>query len=149
MNAPPRRFYLAHVRGPFYDKLRDLGFVVLYPALDDYVFLEDKPENEKLLRKQSELGIYFLRKRNKYQTVSEHEVARMLDTAVGPIEPETAITVVTGHCANLDGKVIEVDGQKVHCRLQGYNRTYDVWLDRLSVVNHKDAPEPVEEPADV
>lgn len=139
---PETRYYIAHVRGPFWERLRSLGFLVLYPALDDYVFLEAKQTNEHLLRKQTDLAISFLKKAGKYQTVSAREISNMMKTTVGDLEVGANIVVVTGHAANLTGTVSEVEELRVRCELKGFNRTYDLWLDRLSVTKVQGETQP-------
>lgn len=128
-----KRFFIAHVRTPDYEKLRKKGFLVLYPDVDDYVFLEDTPGNQKLLRKQTEIGVYFLRKGETYQTVSQAEIDRMKKTTADQLTVGSAITVVSGYCENLDGRVDQIEGDRVKVTLDGFNRKYEVELDRLEV----------------
>lgn len=125
---------IAHARGCDFGKLREKGFLTLYPMIDDYVFLEDKPENQKYLRKQSELGVFFLRKGGKYQTVSRKEIDQMCKQTTDRIVPKAEILVVSGFGANLEGKVIAVEGNQLHCELQGLKRVYNVVIDRQDVV---------------
>lgn len=128
------RFWVAHARGCDFGRLREKGFLILYPSIDDYVFLEAKDQNLKLLRKQTELGVYFLRRNNEFVTVSQKEIDGMRKETVDRIEPGVDILVVTGYGSGLEGKVTESQGNKLRCDLQGFNRTYDVWIDRMDVV---------------
>lgn len=137
-----KRFWIAHARGPNFTKLREKGFTTFYPSMDDYVFLEVKPENEKLLRKQTELGVAFLKEREQYVTIDNSQMLRMFVTTSAKIGKGAEILAVEGSGSNLEGIVLEVsdDGEQLKCSLRGYNRTYEVWLDRLEVVEKpKDA----------
>lgn len=135
-----KKFWIAHARGPNFPKLREKGFTTFYPTMDDYVFLEVKPENEKFLRKQTELGVAFLKEREQYVTVDNTQMLRMCSATIDQIKEGTEILVVVGYGANLEGRVEEIssDGQSLRCLLQGFSRTYDVWLDRLEVVEKLD-----------
>lgn len=130
-----KKYWVAHVRGPNYDQLRKKGFLVLYPDVDDYVFLEVTEANQKLLKKQLELAVAFLKTKGKFNTVTETEVKRMsLETSTERIAVGAEIEVINGYCDNMEGKVLEVDGDRIRASLRGYNRTYDVELDRLDVI---------------
>lgn len=129
-----KKYWIAHVRGPFYDKLRNLGFKVFYPYMDDYVFLEIKDKNKPLLKKQMELCIYFLKKKEKLLVVSEAEVERMTQGAKEKQEESEEVEVISGYCSGLMGKILEREEKHCRCLLQGFNRTYDVLVDRLDLV---------------
>lgn len=131
------RYWIAHVRAPNFQKLKKLGFLVMYPTLDDYVFLEVKDSNEKFLRKQTELEIYFLKKREKLLTASKEEVEHMVGSSIDIIEVGSDIYVVDGYYSNLDGTVIERDEDEFRVELKGYNRTYDVRLNQMSIAIKK------------
>jgi len=128
-----KKYWVAHVRGAIFENLRKEGFRVFYPVMDDYVFLEVKESNEGLLRRQTELAIAFLKKRGKYVTVMESEIDVIKgDVQVGP-QVGAKVSVVKGYCANLEGEIVAIDGEWIDLCLQGYNRTYDVRVDRLEV----------------
>jgi hypothetical protein len=131
-------YYIAHARGCDFRRLREKGFLTFYPDFDDYVFLEASQKNTKLLRKQTEFGIFFLReKKNGYAKTTESEIKKMTKKAgADALPPATPILVVEGYGANLDGVVLETDvtGRKVRCDLTGFNRHYNVWLDRMDLV---------------
>lgn len=126
-------YWIAHVRGPEFERLRRRGFVVLYPAVDDYVFLEAIPENRKLVTGQQDLGVFFLRSGRKLLTVSEDEINKIRQKTTDHLEVGAPIIVVGGYCEALEGKITGEDGEKVRCELDGWNRTYDVVLDRLEI----------------
>lgn len=129
-----RRYWIAHVRGPNYEQLRKRGFLVLYPDVDDYVFLEVNPENKGILKKQLELSVSFLKSGSKYHTVSEEEVKRMsVGTSEDAITPGSEVDVINGYCENLSGVVISRNGERLRVELRGYRRAYNVVLDRLDV----------------
>jgi len=136
MPDEPKTYWIAHVRGPNYSLLKKKGFLVLYPDVDDYVFLEVKDENKKYLKKQLELAIAFLKNKTKLVTCTQAEVDRMVRaTSRKSIAIGTAIKVISGFCENMDGVVTGVvDDSQVEARLKGYNRNYDVVVDRLDVV---------------
>jgi len=141
MTDETREYWIAHVRGPNYSVLKKRGFLVLYPDVDDYVFLEVKDENKKYLKKQLELSIAFLKNKNKLVTATEEEVQRMIDaTSRESIEPGTSIKVISGYCENLEGVVTGVVNEnEVEARLNGYNRQYQVVVDRLDVVEDEES----------
>lgn len=136
MSDEQKQYWIAHVRGPNYSVLKKKGFLVLYPDVDDYVFLEVKESNKKYLKKQLELAIAFLKNKTKLVTCTQEEVDRMIQaTSRTSIAIGTAIKVISGFCENMDGVVTGVpDEGKVEARLKGYNRDYDVVVDRLDVV---------------
>jgi len=136
MSDEAKEYWIAHVRGPNYAILKKKGFLVLYPDVDDYVFLEVKEENKKYLKKQLELAIAFLKNKSKLVTCTQAEVDRMVEsTSRKRISAGTAIKVISGFCENMDGVVTgEAEDGKVAARLKGYNRDYDVVVDRLDVV---------------
>jgi len=130
-----RKYWVAHVRGPNYDLLRKRGFTVLYPDVDDYVFLEVNKPNEKLLKRQLELCVAFLKKHGKMQTITEAELRLMAKTTTLDILAEnTPIEVINGYCENLEGRVLEIMGDQIKALLKGYNRSYEVVINRLDVV---------------
>jgi len=129
-----KRYWIAHVRGADFTILRAKGFVVFYPTLDDYVFLEVTDDNWKFVSKQTELSIYFLKSEGKYQEVTEEELDLMRDSARGGMEEGARIKVVGGYCTNLDGSVLVAEDQRYFCKLNGFKATYEVWLDALDVV---------------
>jgi len=104
--------------------------------MDDYVFLEVKPGNEQFHKKQLELGIAFLREGGKYVTIDFAQILRMTTATLARIDEGTEILVVDGHASGLEGKVLESieGGQKLRVLLEGFNRKYEVTLDRLEVV---------------
>lgn len=128
-----KRFWVAHVRGAEFPRLVKLGFLVFYPEIDDYVFLEVKDENEKLLRKQNEFGVHFLRKKKVLATVTEREIQQMKKETKDELLPETEVEVVSGYAANMKGKVVEVLEGKYRCLLNGWRRTYEVLLERTDL----------------
>lgn len=137
-----KRFYVAHVRGPDYRQLKKRGFLVLYPDVDDYVFLEATTENQKLLKKQLELGVAFLKRKGQFVTVSEDEVRRMTkETTESNLGVGTEIEIISGYCENMDGTVLEVAGSEIRALLRGYRRVYDVTVNRLDVIAKQKEPQ--------
>jgi len=128
-----KQYWVAHVRGPYFERLRRLGFVVLYPAVDDYVFLEATDDNKKIVAQQQDLGVFFLRAGRKMKTVSEEELADIKQKTTERLEVGASIIVVAGYCEALEGEITDEGEQKVKCMLEGWNRQYHVWLDRLEV----------------
>jgi len=130
-------YWIAHVRGGDFAKLKKLGFVTFYPAMDDYVFLEETDDNRKFLRKQDELGIHFVKARGAYALASNKELEKMRSTTSARIEVGTEIIVVAGYASNLEGKVLEIDGDNVRCNLNGLTRQYELTLNVLDVAEKK------------
>ena len=141
--APPKQknYFVCHVRGPDFERLRRLGFLVLYPTLDDYVFLEAQPENLKHLKKQAEYGISFVKNRGALATVTQAEIDRMTAVTINLIELGTQVEVISGYCENLFGVVTELGEKEVRCELKGYERVFDRWVDRLDLVKQKPKPD--------
>lgn len=122
------------MRGPTYQRLRELGFVLFYPALDDYAFLLVSDENKKFLNKQMELSISFLKSKKGLTTISGEELDRMRQATIKPEQQGSRIRVISGTCAGLEGKVLEQEEQRYRCELQGFNRIYTIWVDQLDLV---------------
>lgn len=129
-----KRFYVAHARGPDFDYLKRLGFVVMYPIMDDYVFLEDVPKHSKYLTRQNELGVSFLKEGSQLVTVSEEELSQMGAGTVDRIKVGSQIRVLVGYCEGMEGTVDELDGGKVKCTLRGWNKNYNVMLSITEIV---------------
>lgn len=129
-----RRYWLAHVRGADYKRLREKGFEVLYPVVDDYVFLEVLPENEKFLKKQSELMIHFLRAKGGYKTISRKELEAMKGSKKLSVEPGQKIKAVAGIGQGLEGVVISKNGTRLNVELKGYERVFPLEVDEQEVV---------------
>lgn len=129
-----KKYWVCHTRGPDFNRLRELGFKTFYPALDDYVFLEATPKNQHLLRKQSELGLAFVKNKKGYVTVSSKEIEKIGDGTVNRMEVGSRILAVDGIGSNLDGEVLEENEKEVLVRLKGYNRVYEIWTDKHHIV---------------
>ena len=108
--------------------------MTFYPALDDYVFLEATPENESLRKQQGRLSISFVKAGAKFQTVSQDELDRMKFAANQDFTVGQKIEGVQGLPANLTGEILEISGAKLFVRLEGFRRTYEVWVDQQEVV---------------
>lgn len=129
-----RRWYVAHARGPNFDYLKERGFHHMYPTMDDYVFLEVTDANKKLLRKQTELCISFMKAAEEYVTISEQELNEMCKKTTDEIVVGGEVKVLLGYCENLEGVVNDRDRDKLKVTLKGYNRTYEVTLNVDQVV---------------
>jgi hypothetical protein len=131
-------YWAGHARGPDFNQLRKLGFTTLYPRMDDYIFLQVTPANKRLLRKQGELGVAFLRKNEQYITVTEDDLERLKQEAVKTIEPGSQVLVTTGIGANMRATVNNTEEGKVHVTLHGYRRTWDAWVEPTEVSDLED-----------
>lgn len=129
-----KRYLVAHARGPNFDYLKARGFRHMYPTMDDYVFLEDTAENRKLLRKQTELGIAFMKAGDEYVTISESELGKMSLATTGKFTVGCKIKVLLGPYENLNGVIDEVTGEGLWATLSGYNREYKTELRADQVV---------------
>jgi transcription antitermination factor NusG len=125
---------VAHSRGCDFQQLRDFGFVVFYPASDDYVFLEDTDQAEKLMRRQQELGLAFLKEGESWTFVTEAEIDVMRKAVGDGIVVGGKISVVSGPGANLSGVITDVQGDRLRVILDGMTRKFDIWVDRLELV---------------
>lgn len=141
---PSRRYWVAMVAGADFDKLRDLGFFTLYPAVDDYVFLQAIDANTPLTSeaRAASLGLEFLRdSRERLQVVCAEEIRAMAVATVGQIEAGSRVEVVRGTGAGLEGEVLEIDEDRLRCRLEGRNQTFEL---EVSLQDVLPAPEPPE-----
>lgn len=128
------RYFVCHTRGPNFDLLKKRGFITFYPTIDDYVFLPDKPENISLLRKQSELGVMFLRANNEYVSISEEEMNAMLSTTLGKIKEGSEITAIEGIYEGLDGVVSKIEGDLLTCTFKGLRRIFEARVPTTQIV---------------
>lgn len=128
------QYWVAHARGCSFEQLRKLGFTTFYPAMDDYVFLKAIAQNEKFLRKQSELGIAYLKRRGQYVMIKQTEVEAMAGQTIDKVKVGDHVLAVQGFAERLTGEVLEVDGNRVRAKFKGYKQEYDVWVDIMDVV---------------
>lgn len=129
-------YYVALARGADFRVLKARGFTVFYPLLDDYVFLEVSDDNKKLLNKQEELCVKFLRDKSGkgIQTVTGKELNRMTQTTQKSLVPGQDITVVDGSFIGMDGKITSLEGDNITCKVVGYRKTYQVILTAVQIV---------------
>jgi len=118
-------YWVAHTRGPNFQLLEKRGFVTFYPEIDDYVFLEATPKNEPLLKRQLELCVHFVKHKNEIVTITDEELNKMRTKSVDQIVKGAEIMALIGVCENLEGEVLERDGDKIFCRFRGFNRFYE------------------------
>lgn len=121
-------FWVCHVRGAEFERLKKLGFRCFSPMMDDYVFLEVSKENEQYLNRQEDLGIKFLKAKGKLTLIKEEELRGLQGSTVDRIVVGAEILVTEGYCEKLEGEVIEREGEKVKCKLKGYRRIFEVDL---------------------
>jgi len=128
-------YYVAHTRGPDFDKLKDRGFLTLYPGVDDYVFLPDKEKYKFLLAKERELGLLFLRDRNEHlEKITEKELKGFLEKAQGSIEIGTQVEILVGLGRGLRGEVIgNTEDGKLKVKAKGFRETYDLEVSSLEI----------------
>lgn len=131
-----KQYYVGLARGADFKDLKARGFTVFYPVLDDYVFLEVTDENKKLLTKQDELKVKFLRDQNSrtIQQVTEKELSAMVMTTQDILVEGQDISVVEGFGTGLEGKIFSRDGEALTCDLYGYKRVFRVVLTTIQVV---------------
>lgn len=131
-----KHFWVASARGADFTRLKKLGFLIFYPAMDDYVFLEESDHNKKWLSRQEDLHVRFLRDRHgkSYQTVTEAELGKMGRTVENALVEGAEIEVVDGYCQYLDGVIRERVGQHVKCELRGFKKIFHVDLEVGQVV---------------
>lgn len=102
--------------------------------MDDYVFLKSTAENEKLLRRASELGVSFLKDRRGFVTISQREVEAMAGQTIDKLQPPCRVLAVQGVAENLYGTCQEVNGTRAKVDFEGYKRTYQLEVDLQDVV---------------
>jgi hypothetical protein len=119
---------VAYVRGANLASLKELGFVVLAPFLEDYVFLEASGENVQLVEDAGKLGVEFLASGEDFSTISGRELEDLVARTTGKIKAGLRIRVVSGEVAGLEGEVLEVDGELAFCTLTSYLQTYERWI---------------------
>lgn len=127
--------WVASARGCDFKVLKDLGFTVFYPALDDYAFLEVSDENKYLFKKQEELRIRFLREGSGkgYLQVKDKDLEKMFCVTKDNLLPGSRIIVVEGHCVGLEGSIVSRDGESLDCTVLGYRRVFEVRLNTSQV----------------
>ncbi len=123
-----KRYWVAHVQGADLAGLKEMGFVVLTPFLEDYVFLQVSDENAELIQPASRQGLEFLLSRNVMAEVTGRELARMVAKTTGRLKAGLRIRVVTGEVAGLEGEVLEIVDDAARCALESYHRVYERWL---------------------
>lgn len=128
------KYWVAHTRGPNFQLLEKRGFTTLFPAADDYVFLAVTEQNKPLLRRQTELNVSFLKNGNEFVTIDEQELMEMKTRSTDQIQPGKEVIALLGTCENLEGTVLNREGDLLHCRFRGFNRNYDVDVHRSEVV---------------
>lgn len=127
-------YFVGHTRGPDFNRLRALGFLTFYPTLDDYVFLEDKPEHLPLLRKQTELGLAFVKNRKGLIKVTEEEINRIQKGTTEKLGIGAKVLAVEGPAANLEGEVLDESDLELFICFKGYQQDYTLWCDRQHIV---------------
>lgn len=123
-------FWVAKTTNPNFKLLKDVGFTVLYPSLDDYVFLETKTENAKWLGREKDLGVQFQRALDGkgWMTVLEEELEAMKETLWGGLQVEGKVRVVGGVYDGMTGVVMVEEPDRCLVKLQGFNREYEVLM---------------------
>lgn len=123
-------FWVAAARGCDFKVLKNLGFTVFYPALDDYAFLEVSDENKYLFKQQESLRIKFLREGSGkgYLQVKDTDLDKMFQVTKDNLVPGSRIIVVEGYCVGLEGSIHSRDGESLECVVKGYRREFEVTL---------------------
>lgn len=116
-------------------ELRKRGFVLMWPEAKEYAFLMVSQENERWVRDQDDLGVIFLRDpAGNLQTTSREEVDVMLQEVTGKITTGAEVKVTDGPYQNLEGTVMGEVGGRLQVLVEGFNRRYEVVLDRDQVL---------------
>lgn len=137
-----KSWWVAVARGADFKDLRAKGFRVFYPVLDDYVFLEECDENKKLLIKQEELKVKFLRDpiTRVIQKVTDAELSAMTLSTQDSLVPGQDILVVEGYGSGLEGKILSREGESITCEVYGYKRIFSLELTMIQVVKRGVTP---------
>lgn len=135
-------FWVAHARGCDFSHLKDLGFTLLYPKMDDYVFLEVSEDNRKFLKKQAELSISFLKDKSGYNTITQAELDAMYQASESKFSKGDKVYAVSGFASGLRGEIVKVLESSCEVILQGYRRKYEVQVDKIDLVKelHEEIP---------
>jgi len=121
-------YWVAEIKGRNWQRLKDMGFVVLRPAVSDYVFIEQSEENQKWWKRQEELGIKMLHAGKKSMTVREREVQEYRSSLEAIFKEGAQVTSSLPELSRLDGKIIQTGVGTCLIRFQGWNRVYDRWV---------------------
>jgi len=127
-------YWVAEIKGRNWKRLKDMGFVVLRPAVSDYVFIEQSEENQKWWKKQDELGIKMLHAGKKPMIVREQEVQQYRASLKAIFTVGSKVTSSLPELTNLDGTVIENGAGTCLVHFQGWRRQYErivSWEDLL------------------
>lgn len=133
-------YWTCHVRGFNHAELREKGFVVPYPTVEDYAFLEAKEENRQLVEDQGELGLIFITISGKLGLSTQEEVDMMMGTTRGGIEPGTLVRVTKGRYVSLEGVVKSVEGDELVVELEGFAKKYEARVKVVEVVKKEQIP---------
>lgn len=138
--TPEETYWVAHVKGAEFGELERLGFLTLYPVVDDYVFLRAIDANAPLVLKEVELGLEFLRQERVLQKVRESEIREMSGPTRGPLQRHDRVHIVRGHCEGMVALVLRVRDDYVDLQVQGFRTTYKMTIPRGDVVSESDLP---------
>lgn len=127
------KYWVASCRGCDFAQLERAGFRTFYPAIDDYVFLKECPENRHLLQKQDELHIKFLRSKRVFNVVTEEELALMDASSKDDLVAGCKVVVIDGPHSGLEGEILSREGEILHCVVKGWRRSFNVELQASQV----------------
>lgn len=114
--------------------LKAVGFLVPLPVVRDYAFLPAIPENVEISEKEVKYYVIFLKdKEGKLLESAEEEVQRMMYEVGGQITKGSQVVVIDGPYQNLEGIVMEEDGDTLLVMADGLTRKYEVKLQRGQV----------------
>lgn len=130
-----KTYWVALARGADFKQLKELGFEVFYPVLDDYVMLEARDDNNKILSRQEELRVRFLKGagNQKIMTVSEAEYLKLRESTKTGLEIGAQIVVVEGVYASMQGKILGIENDQYVCEVYGYKRVFEVTLTHTQI----------------
>lgn len=128
-------YWVSYVRpGTDLQELSRLGFKVLLPAVRDYVFLEVSEEKRWIVDQAEKYGLLFLRgSKGDLETSTEEEVNRMVFESGGKITKGCKVLVMDGPYKNLEGIIIDEDGDSLVVMADGFSRKYEVKVQRGQV----------------
>lgn len=127
---PGARYWVAQAKGANFPDLHRLGFSSLYPAADDYAFLEVDPRRRSLTTagRERALGLEFLRSPGSRELLElgAEQLLPMVG-AVGTPGVGVRVDIVRGYAEGLSGTVIERgEGEDMEVLAEAFSGRYPV-----------------------
>jgi len=123
-------YWVARAREKDWKKFRKYGFLVLRPAVPEYVFIEKNETNQSFWKRQEQFGIKFVIGSDlKPVEVSEEEIKVFRDQLRKIFSKGAKVKTREQAYVGLDGVVIQEGEGRSLVEYQGWLRKYKKWCD--------------------